>query len=624
MKYAAAASVLACLASCQPAAAQDLNVREFRRVVEVGDVSSTDRMPWYAGESVGYTVLARSSGRPVQIPAGSVPVWQVLDAATNAYVVVTGSVVSATNGEVRFWLPAPQANLPPGDYLSFASVYQGINRIGVLDRTVVRVSWRPGDEFEVAQPSTNAFDLVMGIAADLGATLEVVTGELAEAVAGISGLQESKLDAAAAAELYQPAGSYLTEETDAIALAQAPTNVVCAGGWYWPDYFDVDPIPRPESYTAYGTTSAYNSVLIVPAEHSTVTDYLIQPVIARQQDWTSELAFSDFVNVELSAQGDGKWLATWLPETEDGSTGSFYATLGDFSRQIYLIRGTVGNVSTSYLWVADLPGSLRASINSNVLAAASDSGKDQAIYSPWPYAATNFIRNTNCWAAGFDLTCASPWNSDWKNYKAGTAVTPQHIIGAAHFFAPTGSVFRFIDATNGVHERTLVDRRFLPNDVAVGLLNSPLGSQIKPATVLSAGQIGYLRGKQGLRNAPGIYLVTLDAQERAWLSKTPLMESAGLDWSSQYVQFTGSTNLPFSRYEAVGGDSGNPIFAVIGTNAVLLSCFYTATSGPFHPLARGAIEAAMADMGGSAYTTVTAPDLSAWTNYDAGIEMPDF
>ena len=362
----------------------------------------------------------------------------------------------------------------------------------------------------------------------------------------------------------------------------------------------------------------------MPAEHSTVTDYLIQPVIARQQDWTSELAFSDFVNVELSAQGDGKWLATWLPETEDGSTGSFYATLGDFSRQIYLIRGTVGNVSTSYLWVADLPGSLRASINSNVLAAASDSGKDQAIYSPWPYAATNFIRNTNCWAAGFDLTCASPWNSDWKNYKAGTAVTPQHIIGAAHFFAPTGSVFRFIDATNGVHERTLVDRRFLPNDVAVGLLNSPLGSQIKPATVFSAGQIGYLRGKQGLRNAPGIYLVTLDAQERAWLSKTPLMESAGLDWSSQYVQITGSTNLPFSRYEAVGGDSGNPIFAVVGTNAVLLSCFYTATSGPFHPLARGAIEAAMADMGGSVYTTVTAPDLSAWTNYDAGIEMPDF
>ena len=57
---------------------------------------------------------------------------------------------------------------------------------------------------------------------------------------------------------------------------------------------------------------------------------------------------------------------------------------------------------------------------------------------------------------------------------------------------------------------------------------------------------------------------------------------------------------------------------------MLLSCFYTATSGPFHPLARGAIEAAMADMGGSAYTTVTAPDLSAWTNYDAGIEMPDF
>lgn len=466
------------------------------------------------------------------------------------------------------------------------------------------------------------------------ATNALAIAQGAAAVADISGLEESKLDAAQAALLYQPAGNYqpagdyLTEEADAIALAQAPTNVVCSGGYYYPDYFTMAATPQPAIYTAYGSTSAYNSVQIVPAEHSAVTDYLIQPIIARQQDWSSGLAFSDFVNVELSAQGDGKWLATWLPETEDGTVGSFIATLGDFSRTLNLVRGTVGNVSTSILWVADLPGSLRESINSQTMAAASAEGAEQALYDPWPYAAASFVRNPDAWTAGFDLTCASPWNSGggtYGNYRPGTAVTPQHVVGAAHWFAATGSVYRFIDATNGVHERTLVDRRFLPNDVAVGLLDSPLGGEIAPATILSANQIGYLRGKSGIVGAPGLYLVSLDAQERAWLSKTPLMERAdSANWTAAGVSFTGSTNLPLSRYEAVGGDSGNPVFMMNGTNAVLLSCFYTATSGPFHPLARSAIESAMYDMGGSVYTNVPAPDLSSWTNYDAGIEMPDF
>ena len=130
MKRLCTALSIALLASCNPAWAQDLNVREIRRVVDAREVVTADRLPWYAGESVGYTILSRRGTNIVEIPAGSVPVWTVLDAATNAYVVSTGSVVNATNGEVRFWLPAPQANLPAGDYLSFATAYQGTNRIG--------------------------------------------------------------------------------------------------------------------------------------------------------------------------------------------------------------------------------------------------------------------------------------------------------------------------------------------------------------------------------------------------------------------------------------------------------------------------------------------------------------
>lgn len=207
MKIRNILSIVLMMSSCQLAPAQDLNVREFRRVVEVGDVTTADRMPWYAGESVGYTVVAQREGEPVQIPDGSVPVWLVLDAATNAYVVSTGSVVSATNGEVRFWLPAPEANLPSGNYLSYATVYQGTNRIGVLDRTTVRVSWRPGDSFDSVKPITNVLDQVTAWWADANANLASASNFLSGAIA-------------AEIQAREDAG-YITSETDAAGLAAA-------------------------------------------------------------------------------------------------------------------------------------------------------------------------------------------------------------------------------------------------------------------------------------------------------------------------------------------------------------------------------------------------------------------
>jgi hypothetical protein len=232
MKLVCLVNVLACLASCQQAVAQDLNVREFRRSVEVGDVSKTDRLPWYAGESIGYSVLARSMGRAVQIPAGSVPVWLVM-ASTSAppYVVSTGTVVSATNGEVRFWLPAPQANLPAGDYLSFATVYQGTNRVGVLDRATVRVSWRPGDAFEVAQPLTNVIDQVISWWADANALVAAASNGLSLAISSAAAGVQDNLTAHASntsnphgvtpAQIGAATGNPVYVETDAAGLAAA-------------------------------------------------------------------------------------------------------------------------------------------------------------------------------------------------------------------------------------------------------------------------------------------------------------------------------------------------------------------------------------------------------------------
>lgn len=672
MRNAVATVLFACLASCDPAVAQDLNVREFRRVADLDQTDVADVLPWYAGESVGYSILARRDRRAVQIPDGSVPVWFVA-ASTSAppYVVLTGTVVNATNGEVRFWLPAPRANLPAGNYLSFATVYQGTNRVGVLDRATVRVSWRPGDAFEVAPPLTNVIDQVAGWYADaMSAVADAISNLTAHAAdvenphrvtaeqigALTAEADEAGLAAAAGVQGNLTAHAEdvenphqvtaeqigaLTAEIDPAFASWEPSAhvpVVCSGGWLYPDYFTLSTTPYAETGVAYSTTSDYNSVLFAWQIISPQKGEILSPSIVHHQDWTTSVSFTNAEVLEIR-EADGTFYADWPAGTSSGTVGRVTAVLGAFSRTLELTFGGATAAKSNAWWVADLPGSFRASVNAAVSNMAHAAGKSASVFSPWPYTSTNavFIRNPDCWAASLDLTCASPWNSFrypyfvngtayihnvYGNYHAGTAITPQHFLYAEHFAVPTNVVFRWIDATNGIHDRTLVAQRFIGNDIAIGLLDAPLPASIAPAKCLAADNIGVLRGKHGLKNAPGFRLINLDRHEYAWQVASPFMENA-LESYPEALYATGSTNLPYSRAAAVGGDSGNPIFLPVGTNVVLLSTFWTASGGPMLPFFRAPIEAAMVEMGGSAYTNWPAADLSTWTNYDVGYALPD-
>lgn len=503
-----------------------------------------------------------------------------------------------------------------------ASGYSGPDGVDWIEYTTPNVGWAN----VVGDPADNAA-LVQYVEDHGGGSAEDTVARAA--VAGV----ESNLTAHAD-NTDNPHGvtagqlGALTEESDPAWSAWEPeahVPIVCSGGYYFPDYFTLDPKPTAVSFTSYGSTQDYNSVVFQWRMFSAESGFALEPDISRQEDWDDEVAYSDPINLEITVDGESA-VATWLTGATTGTVGSFVATLGDFSRLVEVTyTASESTPSSNAYWLADLPGSLRENINSNTLAAASASGVESNLYNSDAYATTNFVRNADCWAADFDLTCASPWNSYSGRYRAGTLVTSQHVAYAVHYTAPTGTVFRFVDATNGVHDRTLVDQRLLAYDIAIGLLDEPLGAEITPAKVLGMDQIGYLRGRYGLRDAPGLRLVCLDKHESAWLAGSTLMETvSGHRWESPYAYFSGSTNLPYSRERAVGGDSGNPIFMIVGGETTLLSTFYSPTSGPFLPYSRTAIETAIADMGGSVHTNLTAPDLSAWEDFDAGQDLPDF
>jgi hypothetical protein len=339
--------------------------------------------------------------------------------------------------------------------------------------------------------------------------------------------------------------------------------------------------------------------------------YKLSPQITRKRDWTEELAYTSRSNLSIVVH-NGQAFALWASGLSSGAVERLTASLGDYDLT-YELTNTPGQVWSNAFWVADAPGTLRAMVNTSLTARAAQTGKQAGVYVGDPYATTNFVRATNGWSYGVDLTCASPWNSYTANKRAGTLVTPQHILYATHYPAPLATSFRFIDATNGIHDRTLTAQMLLPNDVAVGRLSAPLPASISPAKILSTADTGCFLGVEALRDCPGLRLLYLDQYEQAWQASTPMDWPVGTE--HYMVAFNGSPTLPFSRLEAIGGDSGNPIFLVIGTNPVLFSTFYGPTFGPGMAANAPAIETAMATLGGSIYTNLSTIDLSAWRNY---------
>jgi transcriptional regulator of met regulon len=406
------------------------------------------------------------------------------------------------------------------------------------------------------------------------------------------------------------------------ALSSSNVPVSCVGGYYYADYFTLSTTPYAYTSSSIGSTGTTANVMASLHAFTGVNGLILTPSIVRQSDWTDDVSYSDLIGLQIVLT-NGYTVAEWISGSTNGTAGSLMATLGDFSASVSATYSTSDSWSNWY-FVADAPGSLRALVNTSLLARADMTNLSQTIYQADAYATTNFIRNANCWVSGIDFTCASPWNSAGKNYYAGTLVTPRHILYAAHFVAPTGTAFRWIDSTNGIHDRVLLKNKGLHDDIALGLLSSELPAGIEPAKLMQPSDIGCFRGHADMPNDPGFRLVVFDLSERAYIANCRI-DNAGSSFSvhEDIRQEPGV----FGREKAIGGDSGNPIFLVVGTNTILFSTQSSANAGPGLANHFDEIVAGIAEMGGSTCTVN-----AAWRAYDGGtngvlhwknFDMPD-
>lgn len=229
------------------------------------------------------------------------------------------------------------------------------------------------------------------------------------------------------------------------------------------------------------------------------------------------------------------------------------------------------------------------------------------IYSTQNHLTSTYVRNTSCWAYGLDLTPISPWNSMAGNLRAGTLVSPRHIVFAAHYTINNGSTIRFITADNQVVSRTLVSQMSGGGDLRVGLLDSDVPETIGFVKVLPSNWANYFPSLSFVYRVPTL---VVDQEEKALVNDLRSLSGG----SASFAQPQDVTRYGFFEL-IIDGDSGNPAFLIINGELVLICTWQYggAGSGPSLTYYASTINAAMTALGGGYQLTVV--DLSGLNSY---------
>lgn len=204
--------------------------------------------------------------------------------------------------------------------------------------------------------------------------------------------------------------------------------------------------------------------------------------------------------------------------------------------------------------------------------------KGISIFSSQNHVSGIYVRNPDAWCSPFveQLTCISPYNTTGSNTRAGTAISPQHIIFAKHFEISSGARIRFISSDNSVIEKTMVSKLPISNaDITIGLLDSDLPSSISHAKILPPNWRDFLPSMSSSKTVP---CLSLDQEERALINELYLLSDRNVLFFNSPVTINYTRRKDFFE-NLIGGDSGNPSFLIINGEFVILSVWTSGGGG---------------------------------------------
>lgn len=345
------------------------------------------------------------------------------------------------------------------------------------------------------------------------------------------------------------------------------------GGYFTPSWFEVPAAPsqqiRVTGTQTFGTTTTLDTTYTI-AGTPAVTDF--------RWSWTQELERPGYGEITRSSSNE----AVIVPDEDDDSlwrfVGSGSATLQleteDRIVTAPVVTQTLMSGSTSvflYFSASSVALDAETAIDDAIVGKTPSTAKP--IFSSMNHSGTGtYVRNAGCWAAGWDLTCISPWNSVGGRQRAGTVIAPDIIIYAAHFPLAIGATVRFVTADNTTISRTVVATTIVGWDMAIARLDSDLPGSITPCKVLPSGwRDKFCAPEDSSRPWPVPVFVT-DQEKKALVSE---LYSIGVVPNTGYP--SGDRAAFFES--AIGGDSGSPTFVIIDGELVLSHIFSSAHVG---------------------------------------------
>lgn len=219
----------------------------------------------------------------------------------------------------------------------------------------------------------------------------------------------------------------------------------------------------------------------------------------------------------------------------------------------------------------------------------------------WQYNTTTLWSNQG--AHALDFSGASPWNSAMGYNGAGTLISPRHLLFATHYTPANGSVIVFVDHDHQVVTRTLVEHlRIGSTDITIGVLDADVPNSIAYYPLVSYAD--FQRHLGDMR----IPIIRVNQSDTLFIQDLSAVTSGSIATTS-----SSGSRAPYTTSGMVSGDSGNPNFAVVGDQLILLGTHYTPNSFPNTGNYIAEINAAMTSLGG-AYQ-VTQFDLSVYNPY---------
>ena len=352
---------------------------------------------------------------------------------------------------------------------------------------------------------------------------------------------------------------------------------------------------------------------------------LIPNVTYSLNDDPISFAYSSDNPTKIDVAPDGEVVFMVAPESTASANITIVATSGTATTtRTVSVTLTLSGASIVEVIEGGVAGSARKALSDpmdDALIVANPATQQQVYTTQDPY-----VRNTSFFLQGTHaeaLTCASPWNSTGGTQRAGTAITPRHAVCANHYPIPVGATIRFIASDNTVITRTVVQAaRIFCNGVGTDawmiLLDSDLPASITPCKIFPDGYETYLPAGATTAAAFALPLLAMDFSENG-IALDLITEQVG---SNSPTMIYGAPTIPhrLAFYDPIiTGDSGNPIFAVIGPELWLLSTFFGAGSGPFYGGLVTELNAMITTLdtlqGDITGHTVTVGDLSSYTAY---------